>query len=653
MSWLAPMTALYAGAASVSLLVLLYFLKLKRRSVSISSTLLWKRAVRDLQVNAPFQKLRRNILLLLQLLTLLAALVALGRPVLSLTSGPPRRYVLLIDRSASMNATDLAPSRLEVAKSQAKEFVGSLRTRGMFSLRDQSDQAMVVAFDEHAKVMGNFTSDKRRLEGAIDSIEPTDAVSSLAEAVTVARAFAQPPGEEANNRSSEAPAVLELFSDGRIRDAEEITAAPGELNFHCVGKSGKNLAVVAMQARRSYEKADEVEVFATLANYGPEAAATDVQLSLDGNVRSVRSVRVPPRTLKERSAIQPGGLSISFSLSCPRAGVIEVRQLLGDGLSSDDAAWAILPPPRSLTALLVTRGNAALRSALKACPLANLEVCTPAQFDAMDHSALSASPRYDVIVLDNHAPSRLPRGRFLVFGVPPPSSGASAQEELKNQLVVDWRSRHPVLQFVNLTNLFAARCHKLSVPSDAVVLAEFSASPALALVRRQGSVFLLAPFDCMETNWPFEPGFVMFCYNAALFLGMEAGQEQQSSLRVNQAISIEHLAGGAAARVRAPDGGEVSLFANAAGAIRYPGTSRAGVYDVAVSGRASAHYAVNLLDAAESNIAPAGELSLMGQAVAAQQAVTRGNVELWPVLVMLALALACLEWLVYNLKVRL
>ena len=103
------MTALYAAAVAVPLLVLLYFLKLKRREVVVSSTLLWKRAVQDLQVNAPFQRLRRNLLLLLQLLALAAVLVALAGPVLAGSRGPGQRYVLLIDRSASMNATDVTP----------------------------------------------------------------------------------------------------------------------------------------------------------------------------------------------------------------------------------------------------------------------------------------------------------------------------------------------------------------------------------------------------------------------------------------------------------------------------------------------------------------------------------------------------------------
>ena len=70
MEWLTPLTALITAAISVPLLLLLYFLKLKRREMLVSSTLLWKRAVQDLQVNAPFQRIRNNLLLWLQLLVL-------------------------------------------------------------------------------------------------------------------------------------------------------------------------------------------------------------------------------------------------------------------------------------------------------------------------------------------------------------------------------------------------------------------------------------------------------------------------------------------------------------------------------------------------------------------------------------------------------
>src|SRR5687768_18575494 len=105
MSWLPALlnwkAAILAGAIAIPALLVLYFLKLRRREMPVSSTLLWRKAIQDLQVNAPFQKLRQNLLLLLQLLLLLLLLLDLARPVLNLTPGPGKMTVILVDRSAS------------------------------------------------------------------------------------------------------------------------------------------------------------------------------------------------------------------------------------------------------------------------------------------------------------------------------------------------------------------------------------------------------------------------------------------------------------------------------------------------------------------------------------------------------------------------
>src|SRR5690242_18346362 len=99
--------ALGATAIAVPALLILYFLKLRRREMVVASTILWRKAIQDLQVNAPFQRLRRNLLLLLQLLILLALLLAFSRPVTSYRPPPGAVSVILIDRSASMAAKDM------------------------------------------------------------------------------------------------------------------------------------------------------------------------------------------------------------------------------------------------------------------------------------------------------------------------------------------------------------------------------------------------------------------------------------------------------------------------------------------------------------------------------------------------------------------
>jgi hypothetical protein len=654
MEFLTPLIGLYAAAAAVPALLLLYFLKLKRREMLVSSTLLWKRAVQDLQVNAPFQKLRRNLLLLLQLLALAAILLALTGPVMALRRGPGQRFVLLIDRSASMNATDAKPTRLDAAKRQAKAFIESMRGGSALSWRDQSDHAMVIAFDERAGVVCSFTSDKRQLMTRIDAIEPGDGASRLGEAVTVARAFAQSSGVDAAGGSGQKPAQLVLFSDGRIADLDGIVVGADELVFHRIGESGDNVGITAMNARRSYERPQEVEVFASIENFGAEPVTRDVQLSISGNVHAVRSVTVPAceRESGDRPFL-PGQTTLNWSLSHGEAGVLEVRQLGADALSCDDAAWSVLDPPKQLSILLVTQSNPVLESALNACPIAKLDPCTPAAFDALDPAAFAARQQYDVVVLDNHVPAHLPPCRYLVFGPPPSGIDANSPGELENQLIVDWRAQHPVLQYVNMTNLFAAKSHRLELPRDAEVLAEFNESPAVALLHRRGGTFLLVNFDVLQSNWPFEPSFVLFCYNALSYLGAQADGRRQHERAVGEPITIENVSADAAFSVSCPGGAKVDVKPDPGGTVRFPGTHRVGVYAVETAGQPREFYAVNLLAPQESRIEPQEKIELSGVAIAAQeQGVQRANVPLWPLLTLAALVFVCVEWLAYNLKMR-
>src|ERR1041385_7888499 len=124
MSFLAPV-ALGLGALSIPI-ILLYMLRLRRRDVPVSSTMLWQQLLRDREANTPWQRLRRNLLLFLQLLILATLVLALARPFVQVPTVPPGRLALLIDASASMNATDVAPSRFEEAKRQALNVVDTL-----------------------------------------------------------------------------------------------------------------------------------------------------------------------------------------------------------------------------------------------------------------------------------------------------------------------------------------------------------------------------------------------------------------------------------------------------------------------------------------------------------------------------------------------
>ena len=654
MGWLAPMTGLIAAAVAVPALVVLYFLKLKRREVLISSTLLWKRAVQDLRVNAPFRWMRWNILFFLQLAALGTILAALGRPVLSLASGPARRLVIILDHSASMNSSDVRPSRLAEAKRQARLLVQSLRSKRSWYLADESDQAMVIAFAGRAKVLSNWTADQRQLEAAIEAVTPTDGPSRLAEAVAVARAFATPAGAEDKGRTAETPATLELFSDGRIADLDQVALAPGELVFHRVGFGADNVAVVAAQARRSYEQPDRLDVFAGLANFGERPVSCEVELAIDGRVRAVRTVRLPARSAgRGTGPAEPGRAAVSFLLAHEGGGVLSVRLVHEDLLGADNAARVVLEPPRRLAAALVTEGNEPLALALRATPLVRVDVLKPAEFDRLYPGGADTETPYGLIVLDRHGRDRLPRSNYLAFGPPPGASGCAAEGELKDQAVGDWQDKHPALVFVNLQNVFAAKAWKLRLPRDAAVLAEFEDGPALALVRRESGLYLVAGFDVLQSNWPFDAGFVMFCYNVVGLVASELGEAGREPLRSGEPIVFQAAPGRQEAVLYGPGLAGEKIASDASGLFRFPATDRAGEYRLVLADGTQAAFAVNLLSERESDVAPADELVATGQVVKAAAAEAgAANREVWPLLVGLCLALVCLEWLVYNLKAR-
>ena len=175
----------------------------------------------------------------------------------------------------------------------------------------------------------------------------------------------------------------------------------------------------------------------------------------------------------------------------------------------------------------------------------------------------------------------------------------------------------------------------------------------MGVIRRQGSTFLLVGFDPLQSNWPFEPGFILFCYNALAFLGAQSGQAQEAQLTVGDPMVAQGQEAGTRATVWGPHDLRQELTVDQAGTLRLPSTARAGVYRLELSNRADRFFAVNLMDRQESDIAPMPKVQLTGRVVEAEQSlVQKANVPVWPALVLLALLLVVGEWIVYNSKMR-
>src|SRR5229473_5257500 len=160
MSFLSPLAlALFALALP---LVLLYFLKVRRRERTVPSLLLWAPALRDREASAFFQRLQRDPLLILQILALLALALALARPAVNVMGQGAKRVAIVIDSSASMKATDVSPSRFGQAQRAALGLLGRL---------GEGAEVMVVEAGVQPKVVVPFTREHDRVSSAIRSME--------------------------------------------------------------------------------------------------------------------------------------------------------------------------------------------------------------------------------------------------------------------------------------------------------------------------------------------------------------------------------------------------------------------------------------------------------------------------------------------------
>ncbi len=725
MTFAAASLGIIAAAIAVPTLLILYFLKLRRRDLEVSTTLLWKKAIQDMQANAPFQRLRRNILLLLQLLLLAAAIMALAQPEKKSDTTVGQRHVILIDRSASMQTTDVGgagkdghDTRLDEAKRQALELVNALREPGLFDLGDESagDQAMVIAFGAQADVRQNFTANKVELRRAIEGVEPTDGPGFIEEAFKLAKAYA--PKAVVENKGFVAlgpPAVIHIFSDGRLPDADKADPDPDDqVVFHAQGeKTTENVAITGLRVERPFDDPGKLSLFVGVQSTFRTARALSVQLAIDNQVIGAKAVEIDPARVREGATegadgegakavvgVVPGISGVVFGLERAEGGVASIRLVSApptspDKLSVDDRAFVIIPPARRLSALLVTEGSFYLREAMEGLNLTKLGIVRPEVMQQMlDKGGESVDPnigslaQYDVIVLDKWLPTvpspsgggggttlALPPGRVLALGVvPPPPAGLIDDGPGEISQVLSYTRDHPALRYSQLEEITIGKSRKTRVSDDTAVkvIARDQDSPIVFEAADTDTRALVVTFNPAESDWALKPGFVAFLASALPWLAHSAGEESGTELQPGQTLSQRLPVGGPGGGGGAgatdvtlilPDDQRVSLQPAPDGTVAFGPLASAGVYtlewtgaagggDVEVDGRIRRALAANLLDPEESDIAAVPELGLASRVVEARDGEQNVTRKLWPWFVLGALGVCMLEWFVYNRKVH-
>jgi len=607
MSFLAP--AAFAFAAAIPVVVVFYLLKRKRVVKLVSSTLLWQQFLAETQASAPFQKLRKNWLLILQVILLSLVIFALARPYFATHTLPAQLRVVILDASASMQATDETPSRFEKARTEALKWVASLAN---------NDQMVILLAGVNTEVKQSASSEKAALRRALQSCTCSDGPTRLVSALRMADSLVR------DQRGAE----IHLFSDGAVPDLGEFDNKGLPLVYHRIGKSSNNLGITALDVRANPEDAHQRAVYTSVANFSTNSEQTELELLLDNQLLETRPLNIPAGEVSPQV----------FLAAQARDGVFTLRLTAKDDLAADNQASIVSLLPKPIRVLLVSKGNRLLEKALRAA--ANVELATSAELS--DEAA-----GFDFVVLDSVAPSVWPKGNVLAFHVVN-TNWIPEVTPLETPALVDWRSTHPLLRYAGFDNVQVAQSLGANAPTWALSLLDSPQAPLILAgdLGRQRIVWV--GFDVLESNWPLRVSFPIFIANAVEWLNPANTKGSQLLVKAGEAFRLTLAGREKEATVTMPGGETRKINIDAsANELVFADTYKQGVYRMQL-GTNDTTFCVDLLDSAESNIKPREELQLGKYTKVGATNRQRTNMELWRSIASLGVLVLLVEWWYYH-----
>ena len=625
MSFLAP--AAFAGLAIAIPVLLLYMLRLRRREQVISSTFLWQQVIQDTEANTPWQRLRRNLLLFLQLLILLLMVLALARPFVTVPTVSAGKIALLVDASASMTANDMGgQTRFEAAVGQALGIVNNMNPQDRISL---------IRVGEVAEPLTPYTDDKAELRLALNSMMASHGRADWDTALTLAAAGAA----GAENFS------IVMISDGGIGPATSLPANIPQPIYVPVGESGDNVAITALAVRSLAGQAPEL--FAQVTNYGDSPADISLVIRLDDVLRLSRSGTIPPRSQLPIPFDEP--VTEAFNtLSASLTFDSDVQ----DFLALDNRAWTVRNEVNTRRIFYVSEGNNLfVEQVLRSLPGVQT-------FRGNASNKQLPGDQFDLYVFNSWLPNRLPDGDMLIINPPGSTSlfavGRTIEAAANIEIVA---SESPITAFVDLDEM------------SLLQFREVTAAWARPLIRAAGGDILLVgeanarqiailPFDVRDSNLPLLIAYPILMANLLDWFSPADIVSLPDGLSVGDSLVIQPPLLADGLRITSPTGEVRDLPVNG-NTLVFTDTSQLGLYrlEIIQAGEVTQaqSFAVNLFATGESDIEPAAEgaLALGGGAAAAETDAQLGLQEFWVILVVLALLVLSMEWFAYHRRLRL
>lgn len=616
-------------ALALPAILIMYLFKRHYIDKEVASHMLWKRVMKDMEANRPWQKLRSSLLLLLQLMIAALLVLALMQPFVWAKEKQQEHVVIIIDQSASMAAlVDSDVSRFQLAKQQAKHIIERARGR----------QLTLIGLSAQPQVLATRESDRQRVIALVEAMTINYGYSAERETMSFAAAL-----------THEDEAEVHLLSDGQwVAEHDATFSVP--LIVHQLGSETEgNVGIAQFGVRHDPAAADAmraVTAVATIVNWGADEMVIEATLFAEQREEQSKAVTIAPNEHK-----------VVFFNDMPPAPYYKLAIAVDDALFADNVSFAFIEDGEPSTALLLSSGNIFLEKALALSDVIMIKA-------QQDNAGVMVLPRSDVdfIIIDAISPPAIDTDNWRALLRQKPlwfiAYGEGEQEKV-HPLPPYRVSDHAITEHIQFQDVHIA---------EALVDAELDWGEAIVSAGRVPLLYaghvagvprVLYTFQLQRSDLPLRAEFPVLVRNTVAWLNSEhaphlgraiAGETMELSLATaTHAVRWEAVA--------LSDGveGTVSLEAEAEVSHMQTVPPVPGLYRFVEQDAAGKIVQQRLLhvimDMREANIAPAtqherDEVSDQAQQTDAGEVVTARSII--PLLVVAILLLLALEWEVYR-----
>lgn len=586
----------------IPIIIIMYLLKQKAVDHPFSSLFLWKEMYKNMQANTPWEKLKKNLLMYLQIATVLILIFALMSPYIKSETTSAGHVVLVLDTSGSMNTKyDDDHTRMEVAVSEALNYVDKLPGDTSISIITSDKEAVLVLTDSVDKSLA-----KRRL----NEIEAVNCMGDCTAGMEMAESMI------AQWETSEVVYFTDTYiscksTGGYIVDVySEMNNAQVEYVGHGTNNEGL------------------LTVLAKISNFGDESIKTDVNLYGDDKLLMVQEIE-----------LAAGGSEIIYFENLEFDGKVIYAELndVEDALLADNGCYDIITDTDACSVLLMTEQNLYLEKAMSL-----MEGVSVTKSNDIEGVKDFETQGYDLYVFDGMVPTKLPKNGSMLFINCECPELYTVVDTLEGVMISVGDSK--VTKYLEDYRFGASKVKVMEVPgwADGFLGAGIYSAGFIGTYGTQ-QVCVLG-MDIHDTELPLKTEFPILIYNImneCVNTGMLSG----TVISAGSTVKISGKLNGEVPTIELPDGKSESLTGTI---VNYTNTNAPGIYTVSqeAEGRNQTEvFAINFPK--NEGYVQNTPKSSSDAGVEIVSATVNSALNLRNVIIILALILLCIEWIVY------